>query len=262
MLIISTIPFILTGSIIGYFLAKLTLQLPESQTAVVSPKMPLKILRFFHLKWAMQESFLRYFMIISTTALAFALCWIFLSTQKALLGMIFVSYLIPIATIDIEQLRIPNSLNLYGFLSALLFSMLFPTVHNVSSNFAVLSATESLFSALAGAFIGSGCLLWIAILAEAIMGKEPLGMGDIKLIGVLGAFCGWKGVLFTIFGGSLIASSLILSYQFIRFLFKSTSTPKQRIPFGFWLSLASFLYLIWFQRPFEEYLQSLLYNSF
>jgi len=242
MLIISTIFFILMGVIIGYFLAKFTLQPSESQTAGHRSKISS-----------------RYLIIISATAIAFTLCWILLPTQKALLGMIFVSYLICVATIDIEQLIIPNSLTFFGFLFALLFSILFPILHNPTNNLTALRATESILSALTGSFAGSGCLLWIAIIAEAIIDKEPLGMGDVKLMGALGTFCGWKGALFAIFGGSLLASLLILPYQFIkRSCSKDTATFNQHIPFGFWLALASFLYFIWFQQPFEEHLQGII----
>jgi leader peptidase (prepilin peptidase)/N-methyltransferase len=59
-------------------------------------------------------------------------------------------------------------------------------------------------------------------------------MGDIKLMGVLGAFCGWQGALFSIFGGALIASCIILSYRFIkRLYFKNSVIFNKHIPFGF-----------------------------
>ena len=43
-------------------------------------------------------------------------------------------------------------------------------------------------------------------MAHGIFGREALGEGDVKLLGCIGAFCGWKGAIFAIFGGAMIGS--------------------------------------------------------
>ncbi|MDV7398970.1 prepilin peptidase, partial [Arthrospira platensis SPKY1] len=55
-----------------------------------------------------------------------------------------------------------------------------------------------------GGLIGSALLLWIALGAEAILRKEAMGFGDVKLLGAIGAFCGWQGAVFAIFGGAVL----------------------------------------------------------
>lgn len=191
--------------------------------------------------------------------IASMVCLKFLPTQKAILGMLFASFLMSVAIFDLKYLIIPNSLTLLGFIGALVLSIFFPILHTSAENFIFLPRIESFFCALTGAFIGSAALLWIAIFTEAILHKEPLGMGDIKLMGAIGAFCGWKGALFTIFGGSLLATILILPYLFFKkIFFKNTSTANLKIPFGFWLSLTAFLYFVWFQPIVENYLSSMI----
>jgi leader peptidase (prepilin peptidase)/N-methyltransferase len=64
--------------------------------------------------------------------------------------------------------------------------------------------------ALLGILVGSASLYWIGLLAEKAMGKEALGEGDVKLLGCIGAFCGWQGALFAIFGGALIGTIMLL----------------------------------------------------
>jgi leader peptidase (prepilin peptidase)/N-methyltransferase len=49
-------------------------------------------------------------------------------------------------------------------------------------------------------------VLWIAVLAEAILKKEAMGFGDVKFVGAIGAFCGWQGAVFSVFGGALIGT--------------------------------------------------------
>ena len=44
-----------------------------------------------------------------------------------------------------------------------------------------------------------------------------MGEGDVILVGLIGAFCGWKGAVFAIFGGSLIGAILIYIKVFSKF---------------------------------------------
>ena len=55
-------------------------------------------------------------------------------------------------------------------------------------------------------FIGSGLVLWILLLAEMLLRKEAMGFGDVKFVGAIGAFCGWQGAVFAMFGGALVGT--------------------------------------------------------
>ena len=84
-------------------------------------------------------------------------------------------------------------------------------------------------------------------MAHGIFGREALGEGDVKLLGCIGAFCGWKGAIFAIFGGAMIGSFLLLPIIiFSRLGWKKTKDEKvgwgKEVPFGPFLAIAALLF--------------------
>jgi leader peptidase (prepilin peptidase)/N-methyltransferase len=73
-----------------------------------------------------------------------------------------------------------------------------------------------------------------------IFKKEAMGFGDVKLLGGIGAFIGWQGVLFTIF-----ASSLLGSIVGITLVCSKKKEMQSRIPFGPYLALAALIWVMW-----------------
>jgi leader peptidase (prepilin peptidase)/N-methyltransferase len=63
-----------------------------------------------------------------------------------------------------------------------------------------------IWSALGGAALGSGMLWGIGELYSRLRGVEAMGMGDVKMMAMVGAFAGPAGVLFTVFFGSLFGA--------------------------------------------------------
>jgi leader peptidase (prepilin peptidase)/N-methyltransferase len=68
----------------------------------------------------------------------------------------------------------------------------------------MLASLSAGTDALLGLFIGSALVLWIGLLAEVVLRKEAMGFGDVKLLGCIGAFVGWKGAVFSVFGGAIL----------------------------------------------------------
>ncbi len=91
--------------------------------------------------------------------------------------------------IDFDHQILPNSITLPGMAVAL--ALAGPRLD------------VSVRDALLGALLGAGLLLLVSEVYFRLRKMEGLGMGDVKMMGMVGAFVGWKGVLLTLFLGSL-----------------------------------------------------------
>ena len=92
--------------------------------------------------------------------------------------------------------------------------------------------------ALLGTIAGSGGLFLVAFLYRFFTGREGMGMGDVKLLAMLGAFLGWKSLIFIIFVSSLLGSAVGLFIIFAR-----GKNLKYAVPYGPFLSVAAMAYL-------------------
>ena len=94
---------------------------------------------------------------------------------------------------------------------------------------------------LLGIFIGGGLLYAVAVLFYWVTKKEGMGGGDIKLLAMIAAFIGWKGVLFTILCSSLLGAVVGGALMLI----SSAVDSKYAVPFGPFLSLGAVIYVLW-----------------
>lgn len=173
--------------------------------------------------------------------------------------MIFVSILIPATFIDLDHLIIPDRFTIGGFILGILISIAIPSLHGYTGlDPYPVKSFLSLVSALNGAFLGSGLLLWVALIADTILKEESMGGADIKLMGCIGAFCGWKGAIFAICGGAFFGSLILLPLILMKRL-KSRNQQSAHIvvPFGPWLSLGAILYFIFLRTPVDSYFNSI-----
>ena len=76
-------------------------------------------------------------------------------------------------------------------------------------------------------------MMWlVAQLGRLLFRKEAMGMGDVFLLGAIGAFFGWKAVLFNI-----IASSFAGSIVGVTLIALSKQELGRHIPFGPYMAL-------------------------
>ncbi len=143
--------------------------------------------------------------------------------------------LLAVSAVDLEHRIIPDEISLPGIVIGVLLAALTP----------VMPITDSLL----GLLLGGGSLLVVGMAYEAVRKQEGIGGGDIKLLAMIGAFTGWKGVLFTIFGGSLVASIVGIALMIGR-----RTNGQIPIPFGPFLSGASFVYVLFGDRLIHAYL--------
>jgi leader peptidase (prepilin peptidase)/N-methyltransferase len=140
-------------------------------------------------------------------------------------GGYLASSCLALLAIDAELQILPDKITLTGIAVGILLSFLSPS--------------RSPVAALVGAAVGAGGLWLVAFLYERIAGHEGMGLGDVKMLGMIGAFLGPWGVLVTILAaslsGSLVGIILILS---------GAGTRKLRLPFGVFLAIGAVL--AWF----------------
>jgi len=151
---------------------------------------------------------------------------------------LYAASLLAVSVIDLDHRIIPDQISLFGIVVGLLLAAFTPVMPFLDS--------------LAGFALGGGSLLLVGMAYEALRKQEGIGGGDIKLLAMIGAFTGWKGVLFTIFGGSLIASIVGITLMIVR-----RTNGQVPIPFGPFLSGASFLYILFGDHLIQWYSEML-----
>jgi prepilin signal peptidase PulO-like enzyme (type II secretory pathway) len=107
----------------------------------------------------------------------------------------------------------------------------------------------SLWAALAGMLAGSGLVFLVGEVGCRVFRKPAMGFGDVKLMGLLGAFTGWAGVLAGFFLACLLGSVVGI---FILLRYKS-----HYLPFGPFLALGCLATIFWpeaFQLVLQWYL--------
>jgi len=143
---------------------------------------------------------------------------------EALLMYLLIAAFLVITFIDIDHRIIPDVISLPGIAIGLAASFL-P---------GLLSPLDSVIGILAG----GGSLFLVAWGYELITHREGMGGGDIKLLAMIGAFMGWKGVLFTIFVASLTGTLAGLALMLRR-----EGGMKLAVPFGPFLAVGAIAYL-------------------
>ena len=101
---------------------------------------------------------------------------------------------------------------------------------------------------LIGMLFGGGLILLIRIIGGKVYKKEVMGMGDVYLTAMIGAFVGFPFILPTIFIAASIGS--ILGIIFIISTKQSRESP---IPFGPFLSIGGILTVILHQKIIEAF---------
>jgi len=150
--------------------------------------------------------------------------------------------LLVVTFIDLDFQIIPNIISLPGIVIGFFASFYLPDM--------------SIQDSLMGILTGGGLFFLIAYIFVTIRGIEGMGMGDVKLLAMLGAFLGLKGVMFIIFISSIIGTigGVLVMIQTRSFTF------KQKIPFGPFLSIAAMIYIFWGDFLIYQYIMWLRFN--
>lgn len=148
----------------------------------------------------------RYPFVEMLTAALFLACWLLFPPAKALCGMLLCSALICATFIDLDHMVIPDAFTLWLGVAGGLLSFALPALHGRQHELFIIASLRSGIDSVVGLLVGSGLVLWIALLAEEVLKKEAMGFGDVKFVGAIGAFIGWRGAVSAVFGGAIIGT--------------------------------------------------------
>ena len=170
----------------------------------------------------------RYPAVETLVGLLFLFSWLCAPTVPVALSWMLLSSILVCATfIDIDTMTIPDRFSVGGMVIGLVISVLVPALHPHS-----VGAFGSLVDSILGAFVGTALVYWIMVVAEIILRRPAMGEGDVKLMGAIGAFCGWQGAVFALFGGAMIGTAAIVAWSITQLIFGKglhSEIPKEAL---------------------------------
>jgi leader peptidase (prepilin peptidase)/N-methyltransferase len=185
----------------------------------------------------------RYLFVEALTGLMFGVAWWFTlgtggyyytsfehSLVKFVIAAAFIFVMVVITFIDIDHMLILNKV----------------TWPSIAIAYVASLYEHAWWVGLVGAVFGYGLPWAIGTLYRLIRGREGLGLGDSSLLALVGALFGWKGVIVSLFGGSVVGSLIGLIA-----LFRAKREGDEEnadimtteLPFGPYLAAAAVFYL-------------------
>lgn len=178
--------------------------------------------------------FLFYHYGVSPTPVGGGLAFNMAKAIKFFIYSVFSCFLFIAAFVDIKYRIIPDEISLGGVILGLILSFTFPQMHASGVHLTALT------QALIGVFCGAGITYLTGVIGTIIFRKEAMGLGDVKLMGMIGAFLGWKLSILAFF----IAPFFGAAYGIIVLLKKKSHL----IPYGPFLSLGALIALFYGQH--------------
>lgn len=175
----------------------------------------------------------RYPLVEGLTALYFTSVWLIYGYSGLTLAYwVLGGGLIVGSFIDIDHLYLPDRLTIGGIVAGLVFSGVFPALHGAEAWW------QGVLNSLLGAVTGVAILGGIGMLGAWIFRQEAMGLGDVKLLGALGAFLGWPAVLFIV-----AVSSFLGSFGGLILIACGRKQWRQHIPYGPYLAVAAVIWI-------------------
>lgn len=177
-----------------------------------------------------------YFLVEVLTPLSFLLVY-----QKHSLSLfffascLFTSAMIVLGFIDFYHQILPDAITLPGLVLALTYAAFRPDL--------------TLTQALVGALAGAGFLLFIYGAYYLLRKKEGLGMGDVTMMLLIGAYLGWQLTFFT-----LILASVVGAVVGVVFILTQKKDLQYSLPFGTFLAPAAYVAMLWGGSIVQAYL--------
>lgn len=162
----------------------------------------------------------RYPIIEAITAAMFVAAWLYYGPGALLVSrLVLGSALIVLFAIDLEHQLLPNAITLPGIVVGFVLSLM---------------AGPGWLASTLGILVGGGLLFAVAEAYYRWRGEEGLGMGDVKMLAMIGAFLGWQATLMTLTMGSIAGSIIGVAVIALR-----RGDMKYALPFGTFLAVGA-----------------------
>ena len=237
MIEVSTVAFLfVAGLIVGSFLNVCIWRLPRRESVVLPASRCAacsRPLAWFEnipvLSWAFLQGRCRtcgtgisfvYPLVELTTGLVFVAGYLIYGwTPLLAVRLLFACAMIVLFVIDLRHRILPNAITIPGIAAGLVFSALLP---------------PGWVASFVGAALGGGILFAIAEVYYRLRGVEGLGMGDVKMLAMIGAFLGPQLTLVT-----LVFASLAGSIVGVGIMASRRGGMQAALPFGTFLAVGA-----------------------
>lgn len=169
----------------------------------------------------------RYPLVELATALLFAVQAWWQPYDPVLLAhhLLFTALLVVLFGTDYDVQRLPDVITLPGIVVGVLLALVTP---------------PGVMAALAGAALGAGVLLFVRWGWKRLTGVDGMGLGDVKMLAMIGAFLGWQQVGVVLFLATLTGALLGIALAAGR-----RRSLQTRLPFGTFLAAAAYIASLW-----------------
>jgi len=174
--------------------------------------------------------------------------------------LIFVTAVTALIFIDAEQMILPNVITYPGIAFVLIARIAIPflmgrpyfddlpmLMGGMLDGMPVWAA--SLVGALIGALVGGGSLWLMGWTWEKLRGIEAMGLGDVKMMFMVGAYLGWRLTILNIFLG-VLSGSLI---GIVLMAWQGKRNMQMLLPFGVFLGIGAIAALLFGSGIVEWY---------
>lgn len=174
----------------------------------------------------------RYFLVELITASLLVVVYNFfgMSVQFFVYGVLTCA-LIVATFIDFDFFIIPDEITLGGIVAGIVLSVIFPSLHGVST------WSASLIQSGLGLLAGGGSIYLIGRFGEILFKKESMGGGDVKFLAMIGSILGWQMAMLIFFLAPFFGAGVGIVAKLTK--------GDEIIPYGPYLSLATFLVILW-----------------
>jgi leader peptidase (prepilin peptidase) / N-methyltransferase len=266
----------LLGLVIGSFLNVCILRIPEGKSIVlpasacpkcgapIRPYDNIPALSYLLLRGKCRScktpiSAMYPFVELLTGLLFFACFKLFGVTTETLKWSVFSAILVILVFTDLRERILPDVVNFTGLALGLAFSLFTKPSDGTALwlasqifDFPPPAPVLSVVDAILGAAFGSGLLWLVSEGYFRLRGREGMGLGDVKMMLMAGAFLGVRRTLLTILVGSVLGSVLGIAVIVLR-----RKDVNYELPFGTFLGMAALL-VVFFGSPVVNWYQSLL----